>query len=156
MKGSRTIQTYPAAHGFFDSILPHELGHIVFREQIGLAPDVPLWFEEGVAMYQEKAKRWGADTDVQNAITNNRFIPLPELSRVRLSQATDQETVFLFYAEAASAVHFFISQLGEFKFSLFCQNLKKGMPFDQALKESYYYFHDLPAFNKAWLGYLDK
>jgi len=54
---SKVIQTFPAAHGFFDSTLPHELGHIIFREFIGHDVRVPLWFEEGVAMYQEKAKQ---------------------------------------------------------------------------------------------------
>jgi len=56
----KMIRTFPAAHGFFDTTLPHELGHIIFRELIGFDVQVPLWFEEGVAMYQEEAQRWGA------------------------------------------------------------------------------------------------
>ena len=50
----KIIRTFPAAHGFFDSILPHELGHIIFREFVGFYIDIPLWFEEGIAMFQEK------------------------------------------------------------------------------------------------------
>ncbi len=53
----KEIRTYPSAAGFFDSTLPHELAHIIFREFIGNNP-IPLWLDEGVAMYQEKAKRW--------------------------------------------------------------------------------------------------
>jgi hypothetical protein len=153
---SKVIQTYPTAHGFFDSILPHELGHIIFREYVGFASDIPLWFEEGIAMYQEKAKRWGADADVKEAINNGQFVPLQELQTMRLTHETDKETVMLFYIEAASAVHYLISELGKFKFSLFCQNLKKGSSFNQALEKSYYRFTNIEDLNKAWMGYLKK
>ena len=54
---AKTIKLYPDATGFFDTVLPHELGHIIFRDYIGFTAVVPLWFEEGVAIYQEKAKR---------------------------------------------------------------------------------------------------
>jgi len=56
---AKVIKTFPTAAGFFDSTLPHELGHIIFREFIGYYSTVPLWFEEGIASFQEKAKRWG-------------------------------------------------------------------------------------------------
>ncbi|HQP91972.1 MAG TPA: hypothetical protein PLU24_04785, partial [Candidatus Omnitrophota bacterium] len=44
----KTIWSFPREAGFFDSLLPHELGHIIFREVIGYR-QVPLWLEEGVA-----------------------------------------------------------------------------------------------------------
>ncbi len=152
--GSKIIRAYPAAHGFFDSTLPHELGHIVFREYVGLASDIPLWVDEGVAMYQEKAKRWGADADVKEAIDSGRFISLTDLSTMRFTALTDRATIMLFYAEAASVIHYLIAEFGEFKFSRFCQNLKKGLPFNQALEKSYYRFKSIEDLNKAWLGYL--
>jgi hypothetical protein len=154
LMGSKTIRAYPTAHGFFDSTLPHELGHIIFREYVGLAVDIPLWLDEGIAMYQEKAKRWGADADVKAAISDGRFIPLEDLSKMRLTKETDIGTVLLFYAEAASVVHYLISELGSFKFSNFCENLKDGIPFDQSLEKSYYRFKSVEDLNKAWLGYL--
>jgi len=43
---NKVIRTFPAAHGFFDSTLPHELGHIIFREFVGFKAQVPIWFEE--------------------------------------------------------------------------------------------------------------
>ncbi len=154
--GSRAIQTYPAAHGFFDSLLPHELGHIIFREYIGVSSDLPLWVDEGVAMYQEKAKRWGADEEVRKAIAENRFISLAELSRARLTSATDRETVNLFYAESASVIRYLITEHGAFKFLNFCQNLKKGLRFEDALEKAYYRFQTIDDLNKAWMGYLKK
>ena len=41
MVGEKVIKTFPSAHGFFDSTLPHELGHIIFRAYVGVSADVP-------------------------------------------------------------------------------------------------------------------
>ena len=113
---ARTIKTYPEDNGFFDTILPHELGHIIFRDYIGFTVDIPLWFEEGVAIYQEKAKRLGAKKAVEDAIENGQFIPLTQLSGVRLYKNTNNQVVDLFYAESASVVYYLITELGEQEF----------------------------------------
>jgi hypothetical protein len=118
----KIIRTYPSAHGFFDSILPHELGHIIFREVIGVYTEVPLWFEEGVAMYQEKAKRLGAHQMVKEAIKNGQFIPLSKLKDMQLYKSTDEKSVGLFYAESASLVYFMITELGQERFYFFAVN----------------------------------
>jgi hypothetical protein len=39
----KAIWTFPREAGFFDSLLPHEIGHIILREAIG-SRKVPLWF----------------------------------------------------------------------------------------------------------------
>jgi len=97
----KVIRTYPSAHGFFDSTLPHELGHIIFREFIGFRARIPAWFEEGVAMRQEKAKRWGAERAVRQSIKDGSFIPLEELTQLRLYKNSNTQLVQLFYAESA-------------------------------------------------------
>ncbi|MFZ5799877.1 MAG: peptidase MA family metallohydrolase [Candidatus Omnitrophota bacterium] len=149
----KTISTYPLAAGFFDTLLPHELGHIIFREFVGFNADVPLWMDEGVASYQERARRWGSNQKVREAIKNNMFIPLNELSRRALSSA-DKDTVELFYAEAASVVYYLITTFGRFKFENFCEELKSGKPFEQALASAYVRFDNLADLEKAWKGYL--
>jgi len=154
--GSKVIQTYPAARGFFDSILPHELGHIIFREYVGFTSRIPLWVDEGVAMYQEKAKGWGADADVKEAISKGQFISLDDLTALRLTPNSSQETIMLFYAEAASAIHYLISEQGRFKFLTFCQNLRSGLSLNKALEKTYYRFKNVGDLNKAWVGYLSK
>ena len=151
--GSKVIRTFPSAHGFFDSLLPHELGHIIFRDYVGFESNIPLWFDEGIAMYQEKAKRWGANQQVKDAIKDKRFQNLFDL---RLTRTSSQDDVNLFYAESASAVYYLISEFGSFKFLNFCRNLKKGLSFDRALKKSYYRFENVNDLNKAWVSYLKK
>ena len=150
----KVIRTFPAAAGFFDSLLPHELGHIIFREFVGYKSKIPLWVDEGVAMYQEKARRWGVNKVVAKAITDGKFISLKEMSRMTLSNETDQDTVELFYAEAASVVYYMITELGEYRFVNFCRELKEGARFEDAIHRAYVRFDNLDDLNGAWVKYL--
>ncbi len=150
----RIIRTYPSAHGFFDSTLPHEVTHILFREFIGFDKAIPLWFEEGVAMNQEKAKRWGSDAMVKQAQANGTFIPINELSTMRLSSRTPIETVHLFYTEGASIVYFMNTKFGERRFERFCRELRDGTSFERALKKVYVRIKSYEDLNKEWLKYL--
>ncbi len=155
LASQKTIRTFPSAHGFFDSTLPHEMGHIIFREFVGLEADVPLWFEEGVAMYQEKAKRFGAHTVVKTALKNDEFIALTDLTDMRLYSDSPPQTLELYYAESASIVYYMISELGEFNFVRLCRSLKEGKSFTEALKTVYVRFRNLDDLNRAWLNYLE-
>jgi len=152
----REIWTFPAAHGFFDSTLPHELGHIVFREFVGFRARIPLWLDEGVAMYQEKAKRWGAHALVKQAMAQNQFIPLDQLMWMYLTNQTPREVVELFYAESASIVYFLITELGEYRFVRFCQKLANGSTFENALHLAYPHYKTIKDLNKAWVKYLEQ
>ena len=152
----KVIRTFPAAHGFFDSTLPHELGHIIFREFVGFSVDIPLWLDEGVAMYQEKARRWGANAFVARAHAEGRFIPLTELGAMRLLRDTPDETVELFYASAASAVYYLITEFGQYKFAQLCRRLRSGVPFEKALYDTYIRFKNVADLNEAWVTYLKR
>ncbi len=154
LTGSKVIKTYPSAQGFFDSLLPHELGHIIFREFVGMSADVPLWFEEGVAMYQEKAKRFGSDRAVREAIEKGQFIPLTGLTDMRLYKDTDENAVQLFYAEAASAVYFLITEFDEQHFHRFCLELKENTRFEDALRKTYVRVKGLEDLNVLWLKHI--
>jgi hypothetical protein len=151
---TRSIKTYPADAGFFDAILPHELGHMVIHEYLGPYVNIPLFFDEGVAMYQEKAKHVGARKIVQDALENGQFIPLKELIDMRLYNNSKQETVALFYAESASLVYFMITQLGEGHFYRFIRELKDDTKFVDALTKVYMNVQGIDDLNKRWVSYL--
>ena len=151
---TKTIKTYPSDEGFFDALLPHELGHIILHEYLGPYADMPLWFDEGVAMYQEKAKRIGSNKFVQEAISNGQFIPLSRLTDMRLYMNSDKKTVDIFYAESASIVNFMITQLGQGHFYEFCVELQQNSHFIDALLKVYGNIDGLDGLNKKWLNYL--
>jgi hypothetical protein len=157
--GDKTISTYPSASGFFDSLLPHELGHIVFEEYLGPKAVVPLWLSEGVAMFEEEGGRIGADEDVHSAIEHGRFIPLKELSEITLTNDSKKRFVELFYAEAASVVNFLITSGDTYRFQRLCSYLKDGMRFEWALKKAYMKYQTISDLDRAWrgtLGYEEK
>ena len=151
---ARTVKLYPDATGFFDTVLPHELGHIIFRDYIGYSAVLPLWFEEGVAIYQEKAKRLGAKREAYQAIENGQFIPLSQLSGVRLYKNTNNQTVDIFYTESASLVYYLITELGEREFYMLCDELKNDTPFQEALHKVYLRFKTINDLNQSWVDYL--
>ena len=151
---AKTIKLFPEVSGFFDSLLPHELGHIIFRDYVGFSAKLPLWFEEGVAIYQEKAKRLGSNEEVKEAIKNGQFIPLSQLSGMRLYKDTGDKVVDLFYTESASVVYYLITELGEREFYLLCDEIKNGTPFNEALHKIYLRFNSIDDLNQTWMDYL--
>ena len=152
----KEIRTFPSAHGFFDSTLPHEMGHIIFREFVGFKAEIPVWFEEGIAMYQEKAKRWGAHDAVRKALASGNFKSLDELSLTRLSSDTDIEVINLFYSESASVINFLIREYGQQRFVQFCRKIKDGNPFEWTLDSVYVRFKNVEDLNDEWVKYLKK
>ncbi|NLE65090.1 MAG: hypothetical protein GX606_04150 [Elusimicrobia bacterium] len=152
--GEKRIATYPSDQGFFDSLLPHEIGHIVFRDAVGRKADVPVWFEEGVAVFQEEAGGVGADARVREALRQGKFIGLRDLGRLQLTASSDKDLVRLFYAEAASIVSFLIENGERYRFSRFCDALKSGMDFEKALKKSYMKYPMIEDLEEEWKGFL--
>lgn len=152
----KTIWTFPRAAGFFDSLLPHEIGHIVFREVIG-GKSVPLWLEEGVAQYLEQAKRFGSEKIVLKAMGNNTLIPLQQLSLINVSnlkQDSQDKEVELFYAEAVNIVSYLIEKFGSGAFNDFCRNIRDGKSFDDALSFAYFDIRSSADLAEFWENYL--
>ncbi len=154
----RIIRTFPTAHGFFDSTLPHELGHIIFREFIGFKAYVPLWIEEGVAMNQERAKRVGAHKEVKKFLEAGSFIPLDQLTTMGLSSRTPKDLVSRYYTESASVVNYLINEHKQYKFSNFCNHLRDGRNFNNAFEKAYVQsrLKNVKDLNEAWVKYLKK
>ena len=150
----KVIQTFLNEKGFFDIILPHEMGHIIFREFVGFNNRaVPIWLDEGVASYQERRKRGLAKNIVKDAIKKETFIPLVKLSRINPKFLSDRGTVNLFYAESITIVEYLIKQFGRESFVFFCQNLRDKKNLDAAIRSAYP-FEDIEELDEAWQKYL--
>lgn len=152
----KIIQTFPYAQGFFDTTLPHEMGHIIFREFVGFDNyAIPLWLEEGVASYQEKLKYSRVNIVVRESIEKGNFMPLEKLSNFSLQLTISDDLVQLFYFEAFSIVNFLIKEFGKDNFVLFCQNLRDKKNLERAIASSYP-FSNIQELNQAWQRYLKK
>lgn len=150
----KIIKTYPLASGFFDTLLPHELGHIIFREFVGFNNrNIPLWLDEGVASYQEKTKRFAARGYVRKALRENKFIPLDKLSYINPANILDKGTVDIFYSESVNLIDYLINRFGKDNFVDFCRDLRDGKTIEQAISHIYS-FRNLNELNNAWVRYL--
>lgn len=153
----KKLWTYPHAAGFFDSILPHELGHIIFREFVEFGDNVPLWFEEGVASYQEKSKRYAAKSQVKEFISKQKLFTMEELSSIKNPKdIATTEVADVFYAQSVSIVYFLVNKFDNYKFAVFCRNLREGMDFDKTLDKAYFSIKDSDDLYKQWLRYISE
>ncbi|MBU1125749.1 MAG: hypothetical protein KKC84_06965 [Candidatus Omnitrophica bacterium] len=150
----KAIYTFVSAQGFFDTILPHEMGHIIFREFVGFYNRaVPLWLDEAVASYQQKSRYLlDADVKVKNALRQGNFLSLSSLQSM-MPKDEAHSTVELFYAESFSLLQFLMKEFGKDSFVLFCQNLRDKKDLDRALASAYPY-SNLAALEEAWKTYL--
>ncbi len=147
----KTIWTYPRESGFFDSLLPHEIGHIVFREVVGSGRGrVPLWLDEGVASYLEEARRVGANMFILKAMKNNTFIPFAQLNGITPDTLRQRTDVDLFYAESVSVISYLIEKYGVAAFNDFCKKLRDGKSLDRALSYSYFYLRSADDLGEFW------
>lgn len=133
----KIICTFTDAKGFFDSVLPHELGHIIFREFVGFDNyAVPIWLDEGAASYHQKTKFSMADKIVRESINAGTFISLELLTGLD-PRSMQKESVSLFYMEAVSVIDYLIKRFGRENFVLFCQNLRDKKDLRSALAYVY-------------------
>ncbi|MBM3243329.1 MAG: hypothetical protein FJZ12_00630 [Candidatus Omnitrophica bacterium] len=152
----KIIQTFVSSEAFLDTILPHEMGHIIFREFVGFNNrSIPLWLEEGVASYQEKARYVNADQIIRKSIIDGDFMNLRKLSSLSSTLNLNPKLVNIFYAQSYSVVNFLIKNFGRDKFVLFCQYLRDYKNLETSLRLTYS-LSGLDDLEKAWLSYIKK
>jgi hypothetical protein len=142
----KEINTYAKKEQFLDYILPHEMGHIIFREAVGFDKNLPLWIDEGVAILQEKDRKKYLLT-ARALIKEKSFIPLNELSGIR---GYGEVSPLSFYSESASIMEFLLKKFSRRKFVIFCRNLRDGTGWIEALLKTYK-FESLEELEQAWL-----
>jgi len=145
----KEISSYLWQDEFFDAILPHEMGHIIFRELIGFDKSIPLWLDEGIACAQEK--------DIQERlkvakflVTLNLYIPLEDFSNLN---KTDLVMPFIFYNEAASIMNFVLNDFSKDLFVSFCRRLRDN---NTGWKEEFlsvYKLKDFKELEQKWVEY---
>lgn len=148
----REIHTYVNMVGFFETLLPHELGHIIFREFIGSERPLPLWLDEGIACFLEERTKAGRLATARAIVRTARFRPLEALTQVRRETLTDPEA---FYAEAASVIEFLFRSYGRERFVEYCRRLRARESWDGALT-SVYGFQSLAEMNGPWVAFLNE
>lgn len=133
----RSISTFAGSPNFIDGILPHETTHLIFRDFVGFTGQVPLWIDEGVAQWQEPAKRALAKQVARYLVQNGLSTPLAQLTRTDIRKEKDEEAVRDFYMQSVSVVEFMVKRGGAAAFTGFCRGLRDGKPLENALASAY-------------------
>jgi len=143
----KEISTYIWQEMFFDTILPHEIGHIIFRELVGYSKALPLWLDEGVACMQEYESKDRLAT-AKCLVTLKLYTPLETLSVIK---DTKMVIPLIFYNEAASLVDFLLKRFGRNRFIDFCRSLRDEPDWRQSLR-GVYKLKNLEELEKIWIA----
>lgn len=132
--GKKRIETYYFKEDFFETVLAHELAHIIFREFIGAKTKVPLWFEEGVACVNEQGNIQQYLILTKRLVKEKTYIPLAQLERENTWSISEPE---YFYPISASLVIFLLENYSRDSFLRLCRQLRDGASFYRAMDKTY-------------------
>jgi hypothetical protein len=147
----RIISTFLGQNYFKETLLPHEMAHLIFREYIGFNVSLPLWLDEGAACLQEPGSRVRVDS-VRGFFKSDLFIPLDKLTGMGVD---DIKSPAVFYAEATSAVDFLLAKYGKEKFVDFCRKIRDNTYWLDGLTKVYG-FKGLSQANAEWVDWLGR
>jgi len=151
----REIYTFSGDDSFAESVLPHEMTHLIFREFTGFKEEIPLWLNEGLAQWEEQAKRTQAVKVAKRLITGNRYVPLSSLMSVDVKKLVADGNAGEFYAQSASLVGFLIEKHGSERFRKMCGHLRDGKTMDDSLRFAYPdTIRNIEELEKAWKSYV--
>ena len=134
---NREIVTFEGSDRFLESVLPHEMTHLIFREFVGFTSDVPLWLDEGVAQWEDLTMRDFALDLARKLLAHDQLMSLDRLTRTDVRRTHNGLDAVRFYAQAVSLVGFMIEEYGARRFRKFCGQLRDGKSLDEALRFTY-------------------
>ncbi|MDD5594761.1 MAG: peptidase MA family metallohydrolase [Candidatus Omnitrophica bacterium] len=146
----RRIDTFLYEKDFMQTVLPHEMGHLIFREFVGYRTSLPLWLDEGIASFQEQSSRDERIITVQGLVASGLFIPLDRLTMI---EANNLMMPNVFYGESVSIIDFLLKKYGRDKFVDFCRELRDSKEWKMSLGKVYG-FKDIDDMNSEWIKYL--
>ncbi len=176
----KVIISYRWGEGFADTILPHEIAHLVFRDFVGFKSDIPLWLDEGVSQWAETKNREARKQEVLKDFAKGELISLGDLLAMNLPAISKYENVqiragvgkggksgvlFLnptaavrvYYLESFSLVGFMIERYGSLKFADFCRQLRDGHSVEEAIRRAYSpQMKNLNDLETNWIKYLEE
>jgi len=181
---TKAISSFVMSEDFMDSVLPHEIAHLIFQDFYGAENNAspPDWLNEGVAQWAEdqetkrKLKERARDLLESKGLlslpdiflTNIPFIKKnPNRLCFRLIRSKrDRYSVIIlspdvlidtFYVESGSLVGYLIETLGIFRFAEFCRELSRDKTIQEALQEAYpKQFQSVEDLDDQWRAYLLK
>ncbi len=177
---NKEILSYSLSESFLDSILPHEMAHLIFRDFVGFKGAIPLWLDEGVAQWEETVKRGEIISIVRDLYNKDSLFPISDMMKLDIrnikkmdglhirsiiTKKGERGVLFLtgenllntYYLQSVSLVGFMIEKYGSAAFADFCRSLRDGKTVEEALISAYpVYIRNPEEFEKNWRQYLEE
>ena len=177
---NKTIVSYAWSKGFVESLLPHEMAHLIFRDFVGFKGEIPLWLDEGVAQWSEEPKRKQIKAVAKQFFNDDAVLSLEDMMKLDIRKVTAADRVYIrstvtkkgdrgilflsgdnlintYYIQAVSLVGFLIEKYGSYAFSSFCRELREGKKLEDALRFAYPdHMRDLNEFEQRWREYITR
>jgi len=154
------IISYVWAKDFLDTLLVHEITHLVFRDFVGFKGEVPLWLDEGIAQWEEKLNRGLRIRNLKRLANDNSLLTLADMMRLDIrgvkneqsiririldvstgkrydAQVNGETLVYVYYLQAFSMVGFMMEEYGPDTFVIFSRQLRDGKTVEEALRHTY-------------------
>ena len=126
--------------------MTHELTHIVIHQVIfNPYNDLPVWLNEGLAMYSEGPLTKQFTVPLKLAISRNAIISVRTIAS---PFSADSNKANLSYAESYTLVEYLVKQFGSGKMHSLLQTFKNGSTFDGAFQKVYGF--DMDGLNEQW------
>ncbi len=154
LKG-RVVIPYLGSIEKFKHVIRHELVHVFMSSKISNVVRThrviserypPLWFVEGLAEYWSYYWDTQAEMVMRDAVLNNIFVPLKDISRIYGS--------YLLYKEGQNFLQFVSQTYGEEKILLFMENFWRFTKFTDILE--FTLGEPLETIDERWSYYLKK
>lgn len=101
--------------------MPHELTHLVFHQLIASYNDVPTWFDEGLAVYNQLYHEPEMNQVFQTALQTHTILPLSTLTD---GFPADASKATLAYAESWNLLQYMYDTFGQERMKLLVKDLK--------------------------------
>ncbi len=131
--------------------MTHELTHIViYQETANPYNDLPVWLNEGLAMYSEGPLDPQYSVPFSSAVAINSLLSVPSIASP-FSAYGDKS--ILAYAESYSLIEYLVSQYGPDKMTQLLNTFKQGSDYDPAFQKVYGF--DMDGLNSKWKTWIN-
>jgi hypothetical protein len=130
--------------------MTHELTHVVIS-QITSNPysDLPVWLNEGLAMYSEGLLSPQYSSLLKDAVTSGKLISVRSLAS---PFSSDTNLSLLSYAESFSVINYLTEKFGRDKMLELLKTFREGSTYDAALQKVYGF--DMDGLNSQWKAWV--
>ncbi|MBX5457143.1 MAG: hypothetical protein IRZ31_09595 [Thermogemmatispora sp.] len=112
--------------------MPHEMTHLLLHQTVSTDTDIPLWFDEGLAVYCQLYHEPEMTDRLNEALRSHSLLPLAQITE---RFPSNSDAAYLAYAESWNLVDYMYRTFGKPALEHLFQLLGNSrQPFDEALQ----------------------